>query len=119
MPQQPTEPPLEIRQSGDVTVVQFTCPMLWGLQLVQAVGERLYRLVDEGQTRIVLNLQDVQSMDSSMLGKLIGLHKKTEEAAGRLAICQFHPELYATFETLKLVRLLHIYPMEEEALRSF
>jgi stage II sporulation protein AA (anti-sigma F factor antagonist) len=111
---------MDVEHRGDVTMVRFTGPMLWGMQTVQAVGDRLFDLVDvSGRKQLLLDLLAVESMDSSMLGKLIALHKKVVTAGGRLVICQFQPELYANFETLKLARLLHIYKDRDEALKSF
>jgi anti-sigma B factor antagonist len=120
MPTQAESPLMEVQEQGDVTVVRFLCPMLWGMYTVQAAGDRLYDLVDvAGKRKLLLNLAAVESMDSSMLGKLIALHKKAVAAGGRLVICQFQPELYANFETLKLARLLNIYRDQDEALKTF
>lgn len=110
---------LQVEPVGDVTVVRFTAPMLWGYDQVQLIGEHLFCLVEEGKRKLLLNLGAVESMDSSMLGKLIALHKKLEAEGGRLALCQFQPELYANFETLKLALLLNIYSQQDEALKSF
>jgi anti-sigma B factor antagonist len=111
---------LEVEQSGAVTVVRFTHRgMLMG-EAVEMVGDQLRSLVeDEGRRQLVLNLGNVQSMDSAMLGQLMMLNKRILAANGRLKLCQVSAALYEVFEAVKLPQLVGIYDEELDALETF
>lgn len=48
--------------------------------------ERIAQLVDEGNERLVINLEKVDFMDSTGLGVLLGALKRVREREGSLAI---------------------------------
>jgi anti-sigma B factor antagonist len=48
--------------------------------------ERIIQLIDEGQTRLIVNLQEVGFMDSSGLGVLVGGLKRLNERGGKLVL---------------------------------
>jgi anti-anti-sigma factor len=111
---------LEVEQTGDVTVVRFTHRGVLMGEAVELVGEQLLSLVeDEGRRHLVLNLGNVRSMDSAMLGKLLMLNKRVLASNGRLKLCQVTSELYEVFEAAKLPQLVGIYDEEQDALETF
>jgi anti-sigma B factor antagonist len=119
MSSQPRPRWLEAEPAGGVTVVRFTCAEIWGADMVTEISRRLERLAEVGNHRLLLHFEGVQRMDSTMLGAVVGLHRKVRAAAGRLALCGLSPELREAFEVLQLTRLLAVYDEPEEALRSF
>ena len=104
---------------GPVTVVRFSCRTFLEEEPIRQAGERLFRLVDEGCRKTVLNLAGVQRVESTMLAKLVALHIRIEAVGGRLALCELTPELYEVFKTLWLTRSLWIYSTEKDALQTF
>jgi anti-sigma B factor antagonist len=75
---------LATRSEGPWTVVDvggeidlFSAPQL---------KERISQLVDEGSGRLVVNLENVDFMDSTGLGVLLGALKRVKEHDGSLAI---------------------------------
>jgi stage II sporulation protein AA (anti-sigma F factor antagonist) len=111
---------VEVQQVGPVTVVRLKPRGVLEEETAQLIGDQIASLVEEkGYKLLVLNLGPVESMNSLMLGKIINLHRRAEEAGGRLAFCHLHARLKEVFETFKLPRLLHIYDTEQEALASF
>jgi stage II sporulation protein AA (anti-sigma F factor antagonist) len=82
-----------------------------------AVGGQLSDLAEgSGCRRFVLNLSLARFLSSAMLGNLIGFQKKVKQRGGELTLCALSPELAARFESMRLDRLFHICPTEEEAL---
>ncbi len=69
-----------------------------------------------GCRRFVLNLSLARCLSSSMFGKLIAFQKKVKQRGGDLTLCSLSPELAARFEGMRLDKLFHICPTEEEAL---
>ncbi len=110
----------DLDQVGGVTVVHFTTPRLMGDKAVQGVGERLHRLVEEGWHRqVVVDLDKIEAMNSTMIAKLITLHRKARASGGRVVLCGLRPELLEVFQTLQLHRLLPVYEDRDKALQSF
>jgi anti-anti-sigma factor len=106
-------------QVGEVTVVRFVHARILEDEVVEAVREQLFGLVDrEGRRLFVLNFGHVTSLASRMLGQLVALHQKLQQVGGRLVLCQVTPFLHEFFETAKLPGLLCIRGGEEEALAA-
>jgi anti-anti-sigma factor len=102
-----------------VTVLRFTDAELTDLESVQAIGQRMARLVDHlRHHRFVVHLGSVQRMSSAMLGKLIAFHKKIKQAGGHLTLCSLTPDLYLKFQNTRLHTFFRICPNEEAALQG-
>lgn len=101
------------RTVGDWTVVDvlgevdiFTAPKL---------REQIGDLVDQGQTRIAVNLLEVAFMDSSGLGALVGSLKRVKERDGVLSlVCSAGPVMRVLSIT-GLHKVLPVYDTVDEA----
>ncbi len=110
---------LDIRQAGAVTVVRLLTRELVHEPDVTAAGKRLLRVVEElGGRLVVVNLADVEHMDSSMVGKLVGLYKAARAHGGRVVLCGANRGLAESLDTLRISRLLHLYPDETAAVQA-
>ena len=120
MSTQPGHHWLEREDQGGVTVVRFLLHRLRGEEACKEVFGLLYGLVDEvGRSRLVLNLAQVESLDSSAIGKLVLLNHKAQAAGGRLALCCLSPAVYQSLATMHLTGTFAVYPEEREAVQSF
>lgn len=73
-------------------------------------------LLNEAQyKRMVVNLEDVSRIDSSGLGILTGLLKRTKGRSIELALCALSEMEKEVFEISRLDRLFLIYDTEKEA----
>jgi anti-sigma B factor antagonist len=105
----PYHPPLEVEDVGDVTVVRFGRCKVLDRQNMQAVGEQLFRLVDElGRRKLLVNFGDVEYLDSLALSVLVTLNRKLRDLSGRLTLCNISPPVYQIFKTTKLNTLFNI-----------
>jgi anti-anti-sigma factor len=110
---------LDISQTGGVTVVRLLSHELVQEPDVSTVGQRLLRVVEQlGARRIVLNLAEVERMDSGMIGKIIALYKTARAVGGRVALCAVNRLLYEALEALHITRLLAIFRTEQEAVQA-
>jgi anti-anti-sigma factor len=115
----PTDEWFTTEQVGEVTVVRFTpsCSRCLADETIKTIADRLFGLqASEGRRRLVLNLANVERLDSLLLGKLVSLHKRALAGGGTLVLCHLNPQLYDVFRTLQLTGFLRIYGTEQEAL---
>jgi anti-sigma B factor antagonist len=114
------DPLLEVEQVGDVTLVKVTQPRILDEEMTEEIGGQLFSLVkDLGCRKLVLNFDRVERLTSVLLGKLVLLHRKVEDAGGRLILCNIQPRVYEIFELLRLPHVLNIRAGEQQALQAF
>ena len=95
---------------GATTVVRLNGPRITDQVYINELGDELVLLLEQSQTHdLLLDLEEVELLSSSMLGKLIRLLKRTRQAKGRLRLCAIRPSIHEVFE---------IYPDANEALAS-
>jgi anti-sigma B factor antagonist len=112
-----SSPALRIEEVGGVTVVRFTLPEVMHADVIASVGDRLSALVeDEGRRLLLLDFRAVQRVSSSLLGRLISLHKRLLALEGRMALVGLDREVRRVFDLCQLPRLLYICPDEQTAL---
>ena len=68
--------------------------------------------------RVVVDLSQVQFIDSAGCGVLLQFHKRLKEKGGGLAICGISPPVRALFELVRIQRALDIYPNRDAAVRA-
>ena len=111
---------LQVTQVNDVTVVRFVDRKILDEANIQELGQELFRLVEEDhKQKILLNFSMVEFLSSAALGKLITLHKKVKDHAGKLKLSNIRPEIYEVFAITKLNKLFDIKDDEADALASF
>lgn len=101
----------EISEEGDVVVGRFCVPRLTEDQNVEQLGQDLFALVEQFDRRkIVLSMKCVEYLTSSVLGKLITMHRKLHRKQGRLILCDLQPEVR---EVMRLSRLIDYFKTVE------
>ena len=77
--------------------------------------ERLVAVVTGGQPNVVLDLEEVGFLDSTGLGVIIGVLKRTRTHGGDLRLVTTKPSLRSLFELTGLERTLPLSPTVEAA----
>jgi anti-anti-sigma factor len=72
----------------------------------------------EAGKKVVLDLSQVQFIDSAGCGALLQLHKRLREKGVVLAVCNISAPVRALFELVRIQRALDIYPGREQAVRA-
>lgn len=67
---------------------------------------------------IVLNLAELQFMDSSGLGVILGRYKQVQKNEGEMIICAISPAVKRLFEMSGLYKILKVAHSEQNALQS-
>ena len=95
---------ITIRAEGDVTVIAFKLDRITEEDNIEQLGHELFTLVDQkGCRKLVVDLQNVEYITSSVIGKLISLHRKLHRAGGMLVLCNLSPKLEDVFRTSRLI----------------
>jgi anti-sigma B factor antagonist len=72
-----------------------------------------------GATRFVLNLEQVNYVDSAGLGALIEMHRKTKAKGGSVKLCHLRPNLRQALEMARLLPIFETCASETAAVASF
>ena len=105
------------RDVNDVLVVYILDVRLVDASRIESLALELIRLASEQLNgKLILNLQNVSFMSSTMIGKLILLGKKCKLAKVKLRICGANPDLSKVFTAMALEEELAIDPDEPTSL---
>jgi anti-sigma B factor antagonist len=80
--------------------------------------ERLVELIENGKTKIVVDLSEATFIDSTTLGVLVGGVKRLRPAGGSLALVCSDQNITKIFEITGLDRVFPIHDTRDEALSS-
>lgn len=109
---------LHAKTVNGVMVVGLNAPeSVFQTKDVEELDEELGRLIAEsGRHNVLLNLEGIRYLSSSLLGRLINLHKKLAQDDRRFAVCCLTPVMGDTFRVSRLDHLLEVFDSEASAL---
>ena len=112
--------PLEItqREMNGVYLLALSGRLALG-QESSGLRTTVDNLLSSGVTRIVINLEHVNYVDSAGLGTLIEMHRKTKDRGGQLKLCNLGPNLRQALEIARLLPIFETCPTEAAAIASF
>ena len=112
--------PLEItqRETNGIYLLALKGRLVLGLEN-NGLRTMIDNLLLSGATRIVINLEDVNFVDSAGLGALIEIHRKTKAKGGRLMLANLGPKLRQALEIARLLTIFEISATEADAVASF
>jgi anti-anti-sigma factor len=76
-------------------------------------------LLASGAPRIVINLEQVNHVDSAGLGSLIEMHRKIKAKGGGIKLCNLGPNLMRALEIARLLPIFETCSSETAAVASF
>jgi len=76
-------------------------------------------LLASGANRIVINLEQVNYVDSAGLGALIEIHRKVKAKGAGLKLCNLGQNLRQALEIARLLPIFETFPTETAAVASF
>src|SRR5687768_11420785 len=106
------------RKVGDVTVVDFKGRLAIGVSdsvLPKVVGE----LLNDGSKKILLNLSDMDYIDSNGLGELVQVFRESRGGGSSLRLHKPHHRVAKTLRLTNLLPMFKVYETEEDALKAF
>ena len=83
------------------------------------VKNRVLSMIDGNRNRLLLDLSEVDFIDSSGLGMLVSCLNTINKAGGLLKLCSFQENPKHVFEMTRLDRVFQVYEDHDEAISSF
>ncbi len=77
------------------------------------------RLATGGATKIVLNMADIDYIDSSGLGTLVAAHLSAKTAGASVLLCNLGHKFNEVMQLTKLITVFDVYDTEAAAVGSF
>ncbi|MBI2842442.1 MAG: STAS domain-containing protein [Armatimonadetes bacterium] len=72
-------------------------------------------VIEEGNANIVVSMKDVEYIDSSGLGTLVGGLKRASEKGGKIAVVCSSPQIRKVFEITGLEKVFPLFRSERDA----
>jgi anti-sigma B factor antagonist len=107
-----------VRNVGDVTIVDFNGRLAVGVG-DEVLPRVIEEILEEGGKKILLNLSDMDYIDSNGLGELVQGLKTAKRAGGSLRLLKPQDRVAKTLRLTNLLPLFTVYESEEEALQAF
>jgi anti-sigma B factor antagonist len=108
---------LSTRQQGDVSIIDVSGKNP-GERSV-SIREVVERLHAAGQIRIVLNLAELEYLDSSGLGDLVSFNMKAAQSGRPLKVAAMTRRLSDMLRVMRLASTFEIYETVDDAIASF
>jgi|SRR5215467_1198202 len=106
------------RDIGDVAIVDFSGRITLGEG--SAMLRKMIRdLLADGRRKILLNLADVDYIDSSGIGELVGAYTSVRGASGELKLVYLTKRVHDIIQITRLFTVFDVQPDETAAVRSF
>jgi anti-sigma B factor antagonist len=80
--------------------------------------EQVIKLLADGTRHIIVDLRDVEFLDSTGLGALVGSLKRLREQDGSLALVATAGKILTVFRVTGLIRVFEFHPSAAEAISS-
>jgi anti-sigma B factor antagonist len=84
-----------------------------------ALRETVKQLVGQGQKNVLLNLREVQFIDSSGIGELISAFTSTRDQGGELKLLNLTKKVHDLIQITKLYAVFDIRDDEAAAIQAF
>jgi anti-sigma B factor antagonist len=106
------------RQIDDVSIVDFSGKITLG-EGSATLRQTVRDLIGAGQRKILLNLGDVDYIDSSGIGELVGAYTTVRGASGELKLMQLTKRVKDLIQITRLFTVFDVQADEASAIIAF
>ena len=103
-----------VQREGAIVVIAPTMKRLDAV-VAPAFKQEVVRLIEAGDTRLLLDMGGVQFLDSSGLGAIVSILKALGNR-GTLAVCNVHGAVLSLFQLTRMDRVFALHPTREDAM---
>jgi anti-sigma B factor antagonist len=106
------------REVADVAVVDFSGKITLG-EGSSVLRNTVRDLLDRGHRKILLNLADVDYIDSSGIGELVSAYTAVRNVSGEMKLLQLTRRVHDILQITRLFTVFDVQSDEDDAVRSF
>ena len=109
---------VNVRQNGDVTILDLRGKITIGSGDV-ALRNAIQEVMNSGAKKVLINMNDVSTIDSSGIGELVAAYTTVTNRGGKLKLVGLPPKVSDILQITQLVTVFEVMDSEEEAVDSF
>lgn len=106
------------RDMGEVSIIDFSGKITLG-EGSSTLRKTVRELLDQGKRKILLNLSDVDYIDSSGIGEMVSAYTTVRNAQGELKLVYLTKRVHDLIQITRLFTVFDVQPDEAAALQSF
>ena len=106
------------RTVDGIVAVECTGRIVFGDES-SLLREEVKKVIQDGAKRIVLNLGEVNYIDSGGLGTLVALHTTAHNSGANIKLANLTKRVGDLLQVTKLLTVFDVYPSESAAISSF
>lgn len=110
---------LKIEKVDNIVIAKFEDVKKFNALITEKVKEELIQLFEKPNTRLILNLDGVDYVDSSGFGVFLSVMKMANNNYGFFKICNISPEVMELFKLLQLHNIFDIFEDLDDCIKSF
>jgi len=109
---------VNVRQRDGVTILDLKGKITIGMGDV-ALRNAVQDAINGGATKVVINLKDVTTIDSSGVGELVSAFTTATNRGAKLSLANLPSKVTDILQITQLITVFDVYDSEDEAVRSF
>jgi anti-sigma B factor antagonist len=109
---------VNVRQRDGVTILDLKGKITIGVGDV-ALRNAVQDAINNGATKVVINLRDVSTIDSSGVGELVSAYTTATNRGAKLRLANLPSKVTDILQITQLITVFDVYDSEDEAVRSF
>ena len=109
---------IEERPTGEVMILDLKGKLTIG-DGDELLKDKINSLVQQGHTKLILNLAEVPYIDSGGLGQVVRTYTTVKQHNGSLKLMNVTKRIEDLLAITKLLTVFDVFETEQEALQSF
>lgn len=106
------------RDVGDVKLIELRGKITIGSGDLQ-MREAIHNAVGAGAKKIIVDMKDVSTIDSSGVGELVGCYTSATNKGAKLKLMRLPAKINDVLTVTQLITVFDVYDNEKDALASF
>ncbi len=106
------------RQRGDVTIIDLNGKITIGSGDI-ALRNAVHQAIESGTTKVLINLHEVTTIDSSGVGELVSAYTTATNRGIRLKLVNLPDKVADILTVTQLITVFDVYDSEDEAVTAF
>ena len=109
---------VNVRQRNDVTILDLGGKITIGSGDI-ALRNAVQEVMNSGATKVLINMGDVTTIDSSGIGELVSAYTTATNRGAKLRLYKLPAKVTDILTITQLITVFDVYDSEDEAVNSF